>query len=1166
MKLITFFLIVGLMQVSASAYSQFLKVEFPQNSISVKDVLSTIEKNSAYKFLYRNDQMDVNRLVEIESPTKTLDNILSQVLNKTNLAYTILENNLIVIAPEQQKKLTGTVVDDANGEPLIGVTIMIEGTTSGTVTDINGKYSLPLPSANVVIKVSYLGYLPQIINVKGLTRLDIRLTPDVKNLDEVIVVGYGTAKKRDVTGAITRVSEKTFKERPVANAVQAMQGKVTGVDIVSNVRPGQIGSVNIRGYRSFRGGNDPLYVLDGIVITGTGMSMNDINPNDISSIEILKDASATAIYGSRAANGVILITTKKGAKGALSLTYEASLSLDRIHSLTKWASAGESLDRMRLTEINGGTYKTGTSISYPDPFLDITKFGNGDYYTISAIRKGYQWTDGTFTTPVTRAATQAETDKGWPAQVPVYNSGNIPSTDWTGLMAQTAATQNHLLSLSAGNEISKIYLSFGYLNNPGTQKNQNYDRYTLKVNGDINPVKWLTTGVAINATSSKQQYGTINRSGSATGAQDSYGMALGQYRMAQPYDSTGTMILYPGNNKAAPVWNPFIDLQNSSDERKINNIQANLYTELTLTPWLKYRMNFGTSFRYQRNGTWQGSQSTLRRTGNPQTATASYSTSDNTSYLMENLLYFNKSFGKHTIGATLMQSAQRNKTENANMAASGITNDIATWYDLSANNSSTGPSSYGTGYTETDLLSYMGRINYLFADKYVLTATGRFDGASVFAEGHKWDFFPSVAVAWKMQEESFIKPIHWINELKLRAGWGSTGNSAVDPYTSAGPLSLYKYVFGTSSALGYQPYNMPNPLLGWEKTAQYNLGFDFGILKNRISGTIEVYQSNTTNNLMDRNIPAITGYPFITANIGKMRNTGLEISLSTINVQANNFRWTTDLNWSTNKEEVVELVNGKQDMVGNLLFIGQPMQVFRTYQTAGIWQNSQADLDEIAKWKTNGYNFAPGQYKPKEQGTPNYKLEDNDKVIRGTVRPKWVAGFTNTFSYKNFELSTFIYARIGQSYYSSLQPGGTGGLTASNFIAVGYMRTMDPNNFWSPQNQGARWSQPTSATSYNADIVRATYINDGSFVSVRNISLTYSLSASVLSKLNIKKFQIYGQVLNPFIFGGEVIKAGLNTDDETGWAASNSLGDNTGGANNNTMILKSWVFGVRVTF
>jgi TonB-linked SusC/RagA family outer membrane protein len=911
----------------------------------------------------------------------------------------------------QQQKLTGTVVDETTGESLIGVSIMINGTTQGTVTDMEGKFNLTLPNTNATLKVSYMGYLPQIINIKGQARLDIKLAPDVKSLDEVVVVGYGTAKKSDVTGSLTRVSEKTIQERPVQNAVQAMQGKAAGVDIVSNVRPGEVPAITIRGTRSILASSQPLYVIDGIVLMG---SINDVNPNDIASMEILKDASATAIYGSRGANGVILITTKKGVKGQLAISYDASMSFDKIHSVTDWASAGETIDRLRQAEINGTTYKSGTTaLSYPDPTADITKFGNSDYYTINAIRKGYEWNDpGIYSSVKMRASTAAEIEKGYPAQVPVYNSGNIPSTDWIGQLTRTAVTQNHLLSLSAGNETSKIYFSFGYLNNEGAQVNQNYDRYTVKLNGEITPKKWLTTGASINASKTSQQYGTINRSGSATGANDAYGVALGQYRLAQPYDSTGAMILYPGNNNSAPLWNPFIDMQNSSDETRTLNLQANAFAEISLTPWLKYRMNFGTGYRSSRTGSWQGTQSTLRRTASPQTAKDSYNTAMNEQYMIENLLYVNKTIGIHTFGATLMQSAQDNRNENSAMTASGVTNDAPRWYDLSANNSSTGPDSYGTGFSESTLTSYMGRVNYALLNRYLITGTGRFDGASVLATGHKWDFFPSLALAWKIQEEKFLKPITWINELKLRAGYGVTGNSSVGAYSTMGPLAVYKYVFGTASAIGYQPYNMPNPNLRWEKTSQINLGIDFAFLSRRITGTIDVYESNTSNVIMSEAIPAITGYPIITANIGQTRNRGIEFSISTVNIQTNDFHWTTDFNWSKNKDEWVELVNGKQDMVGNNWFIGQPIQVFRTYAIAGLWQNTPSELAEIAKWAANGYTFTPGQYKPVEQGTPNYKLEDNDKVIRGTQNPKWVAGLTNTFSYKNFELSTFIYAHL----------------------------------------------------------------------------------------------------------------------------------------------------------
>ena len=570
-------------------------------------------------------------------------------------------------------------------------------------------------------------------------------------------------------------------------------------------------------------------------------------------------------------------------------------------------------------------------------------------------------------------------------------------------------------------------------------------------------------------------------------------------------------------------------------------------------------MNFGSGFRYQRNGAWQGSQSTLRRTATPQTAAASYSTSDNFQYMLENLLYFDKTFGKHTFGATLLQSIQKSRTESGSMSASKIIYDSSSWYNLSANLNGN-PDGYGTGFTENSLMSYMIRLNYSLMNKYLFTATGRNDGASVLAPGHKWSFFPSFAVAWKVHEESFLKPITWINELKLRVGYGVVGNSAVGAYSTSGPLTQYKYAFGDVAAIGYNPYNMPNPNMKWETTAQTNIGIDFSVLKNRISGTIELYRSNTDNILMDRSIPAIVGFPFITGNIGKMMNRGIEFSVSIVNVQSKKVKWTTDFNWTANHEEIVQLVNGKEDMKGNNWFIGQPLQVFRTYEVNGLWQNTPEDLAAIALWKANGYNFAPGQYKPVEQGTPNYKLEDNDKVIRGTVRPKWIAGMTNSVSFMNFELSAMVYARVGQKYFSSLQPGGSGG---GSF--VGYVRSVSPSKFWSPDNTGAKWPQPTTdPKASNADVNRAMFINDGSFVSVRNIALSYNIPTKYLEKYRIKSFQVYGQILNPFIFGGEVVKAGINPDDTNGWTSVNSVGDPTGGANNNTMVIKSYVLGVRI--
>ena len=1172
MKLTVFLCALSIMNALAiDSYPQNARLSLDLKSVTVEQVLDKIEESSEFFFLYNSKLVDVTRKVDAHYKDIKIIDILEELFSGESIEY-IVRDRQIILSPlnydalysdpagRQQIEVSGTVVD-ADGNSLPGVNIIEKGTDNGTISDMDGRYTIIVAGPDATLVFSFVGYLQEEMMVGSNTTIDVTMIEDILRLDEVVVIGYGTVKKSDVTGSLASVTSETIQERPVQNVIQAMQGKAAGVDVVSNIRPGEVATVVVRGNKSLTATEDekaPLYVIDGII--HMGRNLNDINPSDIESMEILKDASATAIYGFRGANGVILITTKKGSEGKVSINYDGALSFDRINSVTEWAEAGHALDRKRLAAINGGTYFA----LYPNPAMDIIRYGNSDYWTINAIRQAYEWEDpGTYTTPVMRPTTQEEKDKGWPDEVPVYNSANIPTTDWVDLLTQTSATENHNLSVSSGTETSRIYFSVGYLNNKGTQKNQSYKRFTTKLNGDVSPVKWITVGTSLSLSRSEQQYGTINRTGSATGAKDLYGMALSQYLMAQPYDTSGLLIDYPGNNKAAPVWNPLIDIDNSEDQRMATNIQTNFYGEVSFTPWLKYRMNFGAGMRNERKGTWEGRESTRRRLASPRTAAAAYETDEDFQYMIENLLYFDKSIGIHTFGATVMQSAGHNRHEESNLAASGIINDAPKWYDLYANLSGS-PDSYSTAFREWSVLSYMGRVNYSLMNRYLLTASGRYDGASMLAPGHKWDFFPSFALAWKMQEEEFMKSLDWISELKLRLGYGVTGNSSVPPYGTSGPLTQYNYVFNSVVATGYIPKDMSNPELGWEKTKQTNVGLDFAFLRNRITGTIDVYQSNIYDLLLEQEIPAITGFTRITANIGKMKNKGVELTLSTVNIRTRDFSWETDLNWSTNKEEIVELVQGKEDMLAQGLngagwLIGQPANIFRTYEVGGLWQDTPADSIEIANWQVNGYYFAPGQYKPVEQNK-NYMLEDDDKVVRGTVNPKWMGGLTNRFKYKGFELSSFIYARIGQKYFANLHPGGTGGDSY-----VGYTRYEDPSNFWSEENPGAKYPEATTETAYsNGDVNRATYINDGSFVIVRNISLSYNLPQAILSRVKINNLQVYVQALNPFLFGGEVVKAGYNPDDPNAWNNVNTIGEPVGGTNNNTVILKSWVFGLRI--
>ncbi len=738
-----------------------------------------------------------------------------------------------------QIKVSGTV-NDESGAALPGATISQKGTTRGSIADQDGRFSIEVADENSVLQVSFLGFETQETRVGSQRTIKFILRESARQMDEFVVIGYGTQKKSDVTGSMVSISEKNIKSRPVQNAVQALQGKAAGVDIVSNVRPGELSSVTIRGNRSILASNDPLYVVDGIILMG---SMNDINPNDIASIEILKDASATAIYGSRGANGVILITTKKGKAGEVQISYDGSVSFDNINSLTKWATAGESLDRYRQAYINANAYKAGANV-YTVPTLeaDIAMFGNSDEAVIAAINAGYA--GGT------------------------YDASKIPTTDWVDLLTRTGITQNHQLAVSSGSEVSKLYVSLGYYDALGTQLNQGYTRTTAKINAEVSPKKWITAGISMNLSNGVQEYGTMNRAGSATGAKDLYGVALSQMVMAQPRDVNGNLVTYPGGNKTAPLYNPLIDINQSQDQRKTTNIQTNLFGEIKFTPWLRYHINYGMNINNYAQGAWQSSQSTLRMLTAGAGAAASYETSKRHQTLIENLLYFDKSFGAHTINATLMQSAQVNKSEGSYISASKILTDASKWYDL-ASNLNGAADSYSTNYSASQIVSFMGRLNYSLLNKYVITGTLRYDGASVLAEGNKWASFPSIAAAWKMQEEDFIQNIGWVNELKLRLGYGVTGNAAISPYSSMGPLSVYDYVFGTTPAVTFLPYQMANAKVTWERTAQYNIGLDFSVLKDRISGSFEAYTSNTSGLLMQRNLAPPVGYPFIVDNIGK---------------------------------------------------------------------------------------------------------------------------------------------------------------------------------------------------------------------------------------------------------------------------------------------------------
>ena len=1003
----------------------------------------------------------------------------------------------------QKHVVTGTVVDQ-NGEPMVAVTVMEKGTSNGTITNFDGVFSLSVAN-NATLSVSFVGFKTQETSTTGKSNVRIVLREDNEQLDEIVVVGYGTMKKSDLTGAITRVGEKELQSRPVNNAFEALQGKAAGVDITTNERPGQIGSIRIRGERSLNGGNTPLYVVDGVPLMSAS-GIETLNPRDIESIDILKDASATAIYGSRGANGVVIVTTKQGQSGKMAIDYTGTLTVSNIIDRSPSMSAADFIQFSRWAKHNADPS------AYADPMKptqaeDAALFGE----TASL--------DPTFYNNVMN---------GWSGNT--WDASKVKNTNWntnwTDYVTQTALSQEHTLAVSGGTDKMKAYASFGYLNNKGTQKGQWYERYTGKVNVNIQPTKWFTLQASINGTWSEMDYGMSTFQGRSGSVPDAiYGTAKTIFNYALPYDENGDRIINPGGQSTVynimEEWNH--STQKSQSFRALGNFSGTIDFGEILEPLkgLRYKLAFGPDFRHWREGAYVDGFSTHKINSNG-TEGNNYSRLQNRrdfSWTLDNMIMFDRTIAeKHKVGVTLLQTASKWNIENSSMSANKIEKDSYLWnaFNTVDVTNSDQAVSIGSGLVERQLESYMIRLNYGFNDRYLITASGRWDGASQLADGHKWDFFPSTALAWRASEEEFIKNIGWISNLKVRLGVGVTGNAAVSPYETKGDItSIFLPFNGMGNVIGYttnEPYYtnsqlaMANPELGWEKTTQWNLGLDFGFLNSRIWGSLEFYWSRTNDVIMQTNIPTLTGFPFTYANVGKTKNHGVEITLNALPVKlSNGFKWETSFNAAYQKDEIVELAYGKNDMPDNSLFIGESLSVFYGFGNKGIWQDTAEDKAEMAKWAEKGYNFRPGNVRP-EDVNGDYEMTIEDRKVLGNRNPKWTLGWTNTFSFKGIELGISMFGRLGYMFSTGGEP----------LTATANQREVD---YWTPYNTGAEYQMPIYAqsTSGSGDNYSSLLgFKKASFIKVRNISLGYNLPKNIIKPIGLTHVKAYAQVINPF--------------------------------------------------
>ena len=960
---------------------------------------------------------------------------------------------------------------------------MVKNTTRGAQTDFDGNFTISAKTGEILV-ISFVGMKTKEITVDPKSSYSLVLQEDAAQLDEVVVVGYGVQKKRDVTGALVSVNSEDIATRPVNNAVEAMQGKAAGIDITSNERPGQVGSIRIRGNRSIRGVNAPLYVVDGIPLNSGGIDF--INPVDIESIDVLKDASATAIFGSRGANGVIIVTTKKGKSGKFTLNYDTAVTTEKIFERAPIMSAGDYIELRRWAK----HYETPTVFpkgNAPTIANDrIIFFDTGDPTAWANIEKG--WAGGT------------------------WDGSKLTTTDWAKYVTQTGITRQQTLSVSGGTEKMKAYGSFGYINNTGTLKGQGFKRYTGIANIDVTPTDWFSMGANLNVSYGETEFGqsTVGRSAVATSA-GIYNTARQNLPYAFPLDANGNRIQNPGADST--IRNVLDEHKLSQDQRLTLRAFGSFYGQLDfggLIPalsGLKYRVNFGPDLTSYRNGVFLDGQSSARSG----TSFASLNKEQLVSYTLDNLLYYNKTLGKHDFGLTLLQSKTQYAEESSAMSAQNIPVSQFKWNALIPAN---GPlQSYSSNFFETGLFSYMGRINYGFDDKYLLTASVRYDAASQLSPEVRGDNFQSASIGWRLDKENFLQGISWLNQLKLRAGFGVVGNAAVPVYETQPALT--QVLYSTFSGVNNNA-KLGNVALTWERTTQYNYGIDFGMFKNRISGSLEYYSTQTNKLLLERAIPSVSGFTNTTANIGQTEGEGLELTLNTINVSTENFEWSSSLSASWQQNAITELQNGAFDDIVNNRFIGQPQGVIYGFESNGIWRPE--DAAEMQKFNDAAGRtvFTFGNARPVDQNGDYLIDANNDRVIIGSTEPKYILGLTNTFNYKNLELSFFVYGRMGYIFNA----GG------ENLSGKTSQRVID---YYTDDNTDAKYQKPIFSAG-TGDVYNSTLgYENGSFLKIRNISLGYNFDEETLEKIGLSRLRFYLQATNPGMIFSKVDFIDLDT-------------------------------------
>ena len=988
------------------------------------------------------------------------------------------------------------IVKDNLGESVIGANVTEKGTTNGMITDLDGNFSLTVQK-NATLVISYIGYVTQEIAIKGITNLNIILKEDSKALEEVVVIGYGTARKSDVTGSIASVGGDKLQEMPSTNITYALQNRVAGVDMTqTSSQPGATMQIRIRGTRSLTASNDPLVVLDGIPFMG---NLSDINPGDIKSMDILKDASSTAIYGSRGANGVILITTNRGAQGTpAKFTYNGYVGAKSVLS----------------------KYPLMVGPKYAEMRKYAGKFENS------------------------------------------LDESDDMNTDWQDLLYRTGMVNSHDVSVAGGTNNGSYSFGAAYYKDQGVIPTQNYTRYSLRGSFDQGVGKYFRFGLTTNSNYNVTKGSNI----------DLYSV-LNNTPLVNPYNEDGSLkrtVKLNSQDENFVVTRDVVENLEDSwlNEKKGFGTYNNLFAEVQC-PWvkgLKYRVNLGLNYRSTKGGVFTGEGINSSTADTPSTASLEHT--ETTNWAIENLITYDRTFGKHQLNIVGMYSAEETVYTKSHIAARDIPAEYLQYYNLGRAEGTITVNPDNWDYQKSGLISWMGRAMYTYDNRYMLMATVRADASSRLAKGHQWHTYPAVSAGWNIGQESFMDDLEWLDILKVRVGYGQTSNQAVAPYSTWGKLSTRPYNFGpTGYATGYYVSALPNYDLGWEYSSTWNFGLDFTLLGGRLSGTFEYYIQKTSDLLQSVNLPSTSGVSNYVGNVGKTENKGVEFTLNgTILDNHNGWTWDASINISANRNKLTELASGAERDEANNWFVGHPIDAIYDYEKIGLWQEGDPYLDILEPGGNVGMIKVKYTGEYNEDGTPVRQIGPDDRQII-SMEPKFTGGFSTRVAYKGFDLNVITAFKCGGKLISTLHHSN-GYLN----MLTGRRGQVDVD-YWTEENTNAKYPKPGGIQSGDNPKYGSTLgYFDASYWKVRNISLGYKFDEQKwLKNFGIQSLRAYVSIQNPFVICSPFHKE-TGLDPETNSYGNENVAVTSGiqkrflTVGTNAPSTRNYLFGINLTF